>query len=76
MIEDFVGDMGRNAQPGHPRHAGPTQIMKPPSGHSRELIQPTLGWTESLEELGSELREDICFKPPKLEAERAACLGA
>jgi len=23
VVEDFIGDMGRNTKPGHPRHTGP-----------------------------------------------------
>ena len=54
MVEDLVGNMRRNAQPGHPGHAGPAQVMQPPPGHPRELIEQTLGMSEVLEGLGSE----------------------
>ena len=43
MIEDFVCDVRRNAQPGHPGYAGPAQVMEAPPGHTRESIKPTLG---------------------------------
>src|SRR5258708_5910076 len=46
-------------EPGHPGYTGPAQIMKSPSGHTRQLIQPAFGSTESGERLGSEQREDI-----------------
>jgi hypothetical protein len=39
VIKDFVGNMGRDAQPGHARNAGPTQIVKTPPRHPRQLIQ-------------------------------------
>jgi hypothetical protein len=58
MVENFVGYMGRNPQPGHPGHAGSAQIMKAPRGHPRKLIEPTLGIGEVLEGLGSEQCED------------------
>jgi hypothetical protein len=54
VIKDFVCHVRRNAQPGHPRHAGPAQIMEAPPGHPRKLIEPTLGMSEVLEALGSE----------------------
>ena len=38
VIQDLVGHMGRDAEPGHARHTGPTQIMKAPPGHPRKLI--------------------------------------
>src|SRR6266516_3409241 len=40
-----------DAEPGHPRYAGPAQIVKAPPRHSRELIQPALCSTELLEAL-------------------------
>ena len=47
MIEDFVCHMRRNPQPGHPGHAGPAQIVEPPSSHPRELIESTFGMVKS-----------------------------
>ena len=38
MIEYFVRHVRRNPEPGHSGHTGPAQIMKPPFGHTRELI--------------------------------------
>src|SRR3977135_1501250 len=71
MIEDFVCHARRNAQPGHPGHAGPAQVMEAPPGHTRESIKPTLGTSEVLERLGSEQCEDkwpslICVSTDKL----------
>ena len=57
MIEDLVRYMRRNAQPGHPGHAGPAQVVQPPAGHARELIEPALGMSEILKGFGSEQRE-------------------
>ena len=57
-IEDLVGDVGRNAEPGHARDAGPAQIVEPPPSNTGELIEDTFGSTEFLEGLGSEQRED------------------
>jgi hypothetical protein len=59
VVENLIGDMRCNAEPGHPRYAGPAQIVKAPPRHSRELIQPTFCSTEFPEGLGSEQREDI-----------------
>jgi len=55
--------MGRNAQSGHPGHAGPTQVMQPPAGHVRELIEQAFGLTELLEGLVPERREDVWPSP-------------
>lgn len=58
VIEDLVGDVGRNAEPGHARHAGPAQVVEPPPSNTGELVEDTFGSTESPEGLGSEQRED------------------
>jgi hypothetical protein len=58
VIEDLVGDVGRNAEPGHARDAGPAQVVEPPPSNTGELIEDTFGSTEFLERLGSEQRED------------------
>jgi hypothetical protein len=58
MIEDLVGHMGCNAQPGHPGHAGPAQIMEPPPAHSRDLIEQGFCSAEFLERLRSQQRKD------------------
>ena len=39
VVKNFIGDMRCNPQPGHPGHAGPTQIMQAPAGYARELIE-------------------------------------
>jgi hypothetical protein len=39
MIEDFVCDVRRNSQSGHPGHTGLSQVMKAPLSYSGELIQ-------------------------------------
>src|SRR5215211_4697883 len=49
VIEDLVGDMGRDAEPRHPRHAGPAQIVKPPVLHAAHRIKLSLVLTEVLE---------------------------
>jgi len=66
MIKDFVRDMRRHPKPSHPGDAGPAQIVKAPSGHTRQLIQPAFRSTEFLERLGSEQRKDIW--PPLVRA--------
>jgi hypothetical protein len=46
--------MRRNAQPGHARHAGSTQIMETPAGDTRQLIEEAFGMSKVLEDLGSQ----------------------
>src|SRR5262249_30608221 len=52
MIQDLVGNMRRNAEPRHARHASAAQVMQTPAGHPRKLIQPSLGPTERQKRLG------------------------
>src|SRR5262249_58160404 len=59
VIENLVGDVGRDAEPGHARDAGPAQVVEPPPSNTGELIEDTFGSTEFLEGLGSKQREDI-----------------
>src|SRR5262249_59759918 len=59
VIENLVGDVGRDAEPGHARDAGPAQVVEPPPSNTGELIEDTFGSTEFLERLGSKQREDI-----------------
>ena len=49
VIEDFIGNVGCNAKPCHSGHAGPPQVMKPPSGDAGQLIKLSLGRAEILE---------------------------
>src|SRR5215210_1142735 len=49
VIEDLVSDMGRDAEPGHPRDAGPAQIVNSPVLHAAHRIQLCLALTEVLE---------------------------
>jgi hypothetical protein len=58
MIQNFVCHVRRNPEPGHPGHAGPAQVMKPPSGHCAELIQLAFGLAELIKRFGSKHRED------------------
>jgi hypothetical protein len=58
VIKDLVGNMRRDPEPGYPGHAGPAQVMEPPSGHSGELIQLAFGLAELIERLGSGAGED------------------
>jgi hypothetical protein len=53
MVKNLIGDMRCNPEPGHPGYTGSAQIMKSPTDHARELIQPVFGSTEFLEGLGS-----------------------
>jgi hypothetical protein len=39
VIENLVRDVRRNPEAGHSGHAGPTEVMKAPPGHSGELIE-------------------------------------
>jgi hypothetical protein len=59
VIEDLIGDVGRNAESGHARDAGPAQVVEPPPSNTGELIEDTFGSTEFLEGLGSEHRKHI-----------------
>jgi hypothetical protein len=59
MVKNLIGYMRCNSKAGHPGHTDPAQIMNSPSGHTRQLIQPPFGSTESREGLSSEHREDI-----------------
>jgi hypothetical protein len=54
MIKDLVGDVRRNPEPRHPRHAGPAQIMQAPPAHPRDLVELTLGMAKVLKGLSSE----------------------
>ncbi len=58
MIEDLVRYVRRDPKPRHPGHAGPAQIVQPPAGYARKLIEPALGVSEILKGFGSEQRED------------------
>jgi hypothetical protein len=49
VIEDLVGYVGCNAKPSHSGYAGPPQVMKPPSGDARQLVQLSLGRAKILE---------------------------
>ena len=39
VIENLVRDVRRNPEAGHPRYAGPAEVMKAPPRHSGELIE-------------------------------------
>src|SRR3954452_25219695 len=67
VVENLVGNMGRNAQPGHPRYAGPTQIVKPPSRHPRGRL--IIIWN-----LPARVPPQMKVKPRKLKV--SVCLPA
>jgi hypothetical protein len=53
MIKDIVSNMGSHTQAGHPRHAGPAQVVQAPAGYTGQLIENAFGLPEVLERLGS-----------------------
>jgi hypothetical protein len=59
VIKNLISNMRRNSESGHTGYAGPAQIMQSPSGHARQLIQPSFNSAKFLEGLGSEQRENI-----------------
>src|SRR4051812_11519865 len=57
MIEDLVGDVRGDAEPGHAGDAGASQIMKPPSRDARKRIKLVFRRAEALERELSGIRE-------------------
>src|SRR5215207_6420206 len=66
VIEDLVGDMGRDAEPCHPRHTGPAQIMNSPVLHAAHPVKLCLALTEVLE------RSRVCWLPCRAAADLAS----
>ena len=46
VIQDLIGHVRRDSEPGHSRDAGPTQIVKSPTGNSGYLVKMTLSATK------------------------------
>src|SRR5262245_5268208 len=59
VIENLICNVRCEPESSHPGYTGPTQIMKSPSGHTRQLIQPAFGSTESREGVSSKKGENI-----------------
>ncbi len=57
VVQDFVSNVRGDAQPSHPGHTGPTQVMNAPSRHSGNLIKQALSFGKLLVRLGSVQRE-------------------
>lgn len=58
VIKDFIGYVGRDTEPCHSGYAGPPQVMKPPTGQTRQLVKLSLRSAEVLEGSGSGVRKN------------------
>src|SRR5258706_2565355 len=57
VIENFVGDVRRDAEACHPRYAGAPQIVKTPVVYARHVVKLPLRKGESLKRFGPMDRE-------------------